>query len=989
MLFQIFRTVAVSGLFLATTVFGAGALSAQQTGAVTGQVTAEGTGRPLGGAQVAFVDLNIGMLTNNSDGRFLVASVPVGTHEITVTYIGYRTVREQVTVQAGQTSEVDVRLASAAIGLDEIVVTGAGAPTERRRLGQTINSVDASEIALSPVTSVTQALQGRVPGMAGAVGNRETGQADLPVFRGLTSLSQRNTPIIYIDGIRMNNKGFRSAGLFTDQLGQISPNDIERIEVIKGAAAATLFGTEASSGVIQIFTKRGQAGAPSYTFQMDQQAIQMKLGNFPPNAGYDPTTGRILVEDVAEQYVNLGHHQNYTMSIRGGTPFSTYYVSGRLQDEVGAMPNNELMNASLRATLDFNHTDKLSTSIDANILSNRLEAPNPSWGSLASEMMLGNPVNATAQRPHGEQDFTVGGTLKDRDQAWMTTQMLAGGAKYQFTENIFAQAKVGHHRGDRRRERMRPQGEVIGLTGIRQIWSDEITSTTLEASVAWNAVITDRIGSDLVVGGQRFAESSISDQMSVRDFASPTLQTLRGGSAITNLDEFTEEVINAGVFFQEQISLDDRLFITVGARLDGNSAFGEDFGLEWYPKAGLSWVVSDHDFFNVPLVNEFRVRGAFGTSGLQPGAFDAQRTWRPIAFAHGAAVAPLNQGNPDLKPERSTELELALEASLFNERLGFEFIYFNQETTDALLPSFPPPSTGFQASQLRNLGRITTNGLEIVTNLRAMERRGLRLDLNASAAYTDQIVADMGGVPDFRLQTRYRWGHIAEGYAPGAVITPVANPNQPYILTVPIEMLSSVAQILPNTLKNTQGGDSLVWLGNPQPKWTMNFGSTLHLGDNLSLRTLFTGGGGDYILSFESGLIRTATASNLLVAEVRQVLENPNASVEDKRRVADMYGRKHPDLTSNWMEDGDYLALQEVSLIYDLPANWFGRLGLQNTSVSVGGRNLHVWSGYSGIMDPGAAPNGWPAQAGVFNSNIDYMSSPSSRRYTMSLRTSW
>ncbi|MEX2530085.1 MAG: TonB-dependent receptor [Gemmatimonadota bacterium] len=477
--------------------------------------------------------------------------------------------------------------------------------------------------------------------------------------------------------------------------------------------------------------------------------------------------------------------------------------------------------------------------------------------------------------------------------------------------------------------------------------------------------------------------------MSVRDFASPTLRTLRGGSAITNLDEFTEEVINAGLFFQEQISLDNRLFLTAGARLDGNSAFGEDFGLEWYPKAGLSWVVSDHGFFNVPLVNELRVRGAFGTSGLQPGAFDSQRTWRPTAFLYGPAVAPLNQGNPNLKPERSTELELALEASLFDGRLGFEFIYFDQETTDALLPAFPPPSTGFQSSQLRNLGRITTNGVEIATNFRAMERSGLRWDLNASYSYTDQIVADMGGVPDFRLQTRYRWGHIAEGYAPGAVITPVADPNQPYIVTVPIEELSSVAQILPNTLKNSMGGDSLVWVGNPQPKWTVNFGSSLQLGDNLSLRALLTGGGGDYILSYESGLIRTATASNLLVAEVQSVLQDPNATVEARRRAAEMYGLKHPDLTSNWMEDGDYLALQEVSLIYQLPDDWLGRLGLENTSVSVGGRNLHVWTGYSGIMDPGAAPNGWPAQAGVFSANIDYMSSPSTRRFTMSLRTSW
>jgi len=962
-------------------------LSAQNTGSVTGQVTAAATAQPLGGAQVSIQNVGLGTLTD-SNGRFLIP-VPAGSHVVAVTFIGYGTASQEVTVAPGQEVEVLFSLQAAAIDLDAIVVTGTGAPTQRRRLGQTISSVDASDIEFAPVATVTQALQGRVPGLSGAIGNRETGQADLPVLRGLSSLTQRNTPVIYIDGIRMNNAQFSAAGLVTDQLSQLNPSDVDRIEVIKGAAAATLFGTEASSGVIQIFTKRGQIGAPSYSLQTDQQLIAMKLENFPANFGYDPTTRQILRDKPADQWVDLGHHQNYTLSIRGGTPATRYFVSGRFMNEDAPMPNNHLRNSSLRTTLDFQHTENLRSSIDANLMRNYLEAPRPSWSSIASEMMLANPVNATPERPHGEQDFTVAGSLRDRDYSWTTTGMIGGSLAYDITDGILAQAKIGHHRATLRRERMRPEGEVLGLAGIRQVWGSEIASTTMEASLGWEAQFSDRIQSSFVVGGQRFYESEVNDEISVEDFASPTLQTIRGGSRVTGYDEFTEEVINAGVFAQEQIGLDNRLFLTVGMRMDGNSAFGEDFGLEFYPKAGLSWVVSEHDFFDFPGIDELRLRGAFGTSGLQPGAFDAQRTWAATSFIGGAALEPLNQGNAELKPERSRELEFAVEAGFLNSRLGIEAVYFTQRTEDALLPASPPPSTGFTSSQLRNLGEVSTNGVELSADLRALERSGLTWDVNAAFTRIEQTVTDMGGVPDFRMQTRYRWGHIAEGYSPGAVITPVADPDQPYILTVPVEDLTSVGQILPNTLKNSAGGDSLVWVGNPQPTWGVDFGTTLRIGDNLTLQTLFSGAGGDYVISYESGLIRTVTDSNFLSAWAHQILDDPNATTAQKQEVADEYGRKHPDLTSNWMEQVSYLRWSELSLTYQLPEAWSGRFGLRQSSVSVGGRNLMVWTGYSGMMDPGAAPNGWPSEVGVFGSNIDYISAPSTRRYTLTFRTTW
>lgn len=961
---------------------------AAQTTTLTGTVTTASTAEPLSGAQVSIEALDVGTLTRES-GRYQFTSLPPGTYELRVTYLGYQNASQQVTVRTGETTRADFELTAAAINLDEIVVTGTGAPTERRRLGQTISAVSAEEMNMAPITTVGQALQGRIPGLTGGIGNRETGQADLMVLRGITSLTQRNQPLIYVDGIRLNNRTFVAAGLTTDQLSQINPADIERIEVIRGAAAATLFGTEASSGVIQIFTKRGQAGAPVYSFQMDQQIIQMPQSSFPTNYGYDAETGQILADKPSEVWVELGHQQNYTASIQGGTPGTRYSVSGRLMYEDGPLPNNDLMNASARATLDFQHTDRLRSSLDVNLLRKYLEAPRPSWSSIVSEMVLANPAQATEIRPHGEQDFTVAGSLKDRDEATTTTILVGGSLYYDLMEDLTAQLKAGHHYATRRRERMRPEGEVLGLAGIREVWGDNISATTLEGRVAWETDITDRIQSSLVIGGQSFLESTVSEYVSVQDFASPTLRTLRGGSTITGVDEFTEEVINAGVFLQEQIGLDNRLFVTAGVRVDGNSAFGEDFGLEAYPKAGLSWVLSDYDFWRVPAVDEFRLRGAVGSSGLQPGAFDAQRTWRSISFIGGPAVAPLNLGNADLKPERSTEREIGIEAGMFAGRLGLELIYFDQTTEDALLPRSPAPSTAFTSPQLENLGTIASDGVELSASFRALDRPGFRWDVNAAFTHTDQVVEGMGGVPNFRLQDRYRWGWIAEGYRPGAVIAPIQDPDQPYVLAVPVDQLTNLDQIQPNTLKNAAGEDSLVFMGNPQPTWTVDFGSTFQIGDDLTLRTLFSGAGGDYVISNETEVIRSATASNYLIAWSQQILSDPNATTEQRQEVADTYGRKHPNVVSSYMESGDYLRWGELSLIYRLPEQLTGRIGLRSTSVSLGARNLAVWTGYSGMIDPGTSATGWPGEAGVFMGNIDYISAPSTRRFFFSVQTTW
>ena len=437
------------------------------------------------------------------------------------------------------------------------------------------------------------------------------------------------------------------------------------------------------------------------------------------------------------------------------------------------------------------------------------------------------------------------------------------------------------------------------------------------------------------------------------------------------------------------MGLDERLFVTLGARLDGNSAFGDDFGLQFYPKAGLSWVVSDYGFWNIDAVDELRLRAAIGSSGLQPGAFDAQRTWNPNSSVIGGYVTPQNLGNPELKPERSTEIEFGLETGMFGGRFGAELVYFNQTTNDALLPVPPSPGSGFTNTQLQNLGTLKSWGVELITQTRLVESDGFTWDLTLSPTYLKQWADDLGGLPDMRLGTRRRFHSLYQGYWPGIWIAPIVDPNNPYTLSGPIETITSRRDISPNLLQAADGSDSLAVIGRPAPNMTLDAGTTFTFG-NFTIRNIFEGARG-FIVSNETDHLRNAIGNSPLVANLERTLNDPTATVAEKEALVDEYGRKHNGVISNTIYPGDYLRWSEATVSYRLPEAVAASLGTTSTSISFGVRNVHVFSDYfndfrQGWIDPGT--RGIEAGGGqnVFTQNVDYLKTPAPRRFVLSVR---
>lgn len=1027
----------------------AGPLSAQ-TGSLTGRVVDAGTMRPLEGAQVSLVRRSLGVLAR-ADGRFLIPAVPVGTHTLEVRFIGYKTETRQVTVTAGQTVSVDIALSTQAISLDELVVTGTGVVTERRRLGATLASVSSDVMDKVAASNLTGALSGRVSGMLPEV-PASVGSA-APIFlRGGVSITQRNAPLIYIDGVRIDNSYMHVGS--TQQAGsldRLNPNDVERVEIIKGAAAATLYGTEASAGVIQIITKRGTVSDPVWEFSTGFEGTKVPSARVKTSAGYSFTEKKIYDggKPALDFIGNWGHAQEYNASVRGGSPRVRYFASGRVRDEKGTFdPEVQgVTDTNLRTGLNIQATDRLEIRLDFNTIRGNTRQPEGNFLANGSGYLwpiwLATPVDANAAYPYGgryrsiyavqwpppngyhgrltedelfKSSFTppavFGGSLNmdpvfgRKSRADSDRLTLSGAFTYDWGQGLKTEVIAGR---DRIEDGYVEQGiknlDSTQPDGFRYIYSRARTQTTLDFKTSWQHSFRPELSSTMLIGGQSFWEKKWIRDFGTRTFASPTLETLGGGSVLLPSTEQFAEVINAGVYAQEELALSNRLFLNAGVRLDGNSAFGENFGFGVYPKAGASWVVSEYGFWPFRTWNQLRLRAAVGAAGLQPGAFDATQTWIPdAALKNVSVVRPGNPGNPDLRPERSLETEVAAEMGFLGGRLGLELVYYQQKTTDALLPAPSASSLGFTQTRLTNLGQLKKHGVETSLNVTWIDVGETKFTTSLQTAWNKSEITDMGGLPCYRMPNSsggvpgQRYHAICKGYAPGAWLGQVKDPKQPYKLGVPIEKLTRLTQITPNFLKNSVGGDSLEFKGNPTPAWTGSFSATLDLPGGVGMNALFTGGYDYYMIAQVQYIQDSGSRTSMRVAQMEAALDNPNTTVEERRRIADDFGNRHPSAVSDYYERADFFRFSNFSINYRVPQRLITWMrGMKKLDVQLSAANIYLWNRcavWLCMADPLTPEHGDQDASSTganqaFAQNIDYGNPPSPRRFGVHLRATF
>ena len=1000
-------------------------LALAQTGTIKGKVVDANTGDPLPGANVLVQGMEVGAATD-VDGTYRITGVPAGTHSVVARFIGYKTSIQRVTVGGGQTVELNFELQETVLQLDEIVVTGAGVASEKKRLGNTVATINTAALEEAPITNLSEMLQAREAGVSILTSGGLVGEGARIRIRGTSSLSQSNEPIVYIDGIRVDNAGGFAGTFYTggggspSRLDDINPDAIERIEILKGAAAATLYGTQASSGIIQIFTKKGHFGKPRFTLEIEQGALTYP-DRYKPNTGFARTEEQaqrmsevygvqlkpfeLFSRNFVKELFSTGYTQTYSLSVSGGGSGVTYFLSGRFQQTDGPYnpepqdfatgpdfepkepggSNDFLRRGQFSANVNIVPSNKLNIRISTGYSNVRQEIPdnNNNIYGVVSLAMFGKPEWANRNNKQGTVAFatvretTYQENVDNTDHAYVSI-----GTNYKLSSEINIEGTFGVDFVSQRSSSFRPFGwNVDGKTGAETdgslvIGKREHKEWTIDVKANWNKNFTKDISSSLVVGFQGFnTVSNFSQGRGVR-FSGPGLEVLGATEDQTAISSFSE-VINAGWFFQEQLGYKDYLFVTAGIRFDANSAFGAEFTTQAYPKVSLSFIPTQA-FPNMAsdMLSTLRLRAAWGTSGQQPGAFDKLTTFRPVTSVEGPGMAPGNLGNPKLKPEVSSEIEAGFEAGLLAERIGFEFTYWNRTVTDALVARQFPLSGGFRSLQLDNIGEIKAWGLEFNTRIQAYRSENLEVEFFGNAAYLKEEVTSLGGAPPLKAggsYPRYR-NFIEEGLPPGAHLGAKLDRSLKYPIDIngdgkadsEADLLDYFSQprdpgrFAPVIVDEDGDGDFLDhYLGKPTPDWSGSFGFNISFFRRFRLNALFEYKAGNY---YVNNLTDAFRKSHPLIgrnipeaAKLEAILLNPNSTAQERLEAANRWVREFRALAPysglNAIEPADFVRWRELSLAYEVPRTLAARFGLRSATITISGRNIALWTKYTGI-DP-------------------------------------
>ncbi|HEX4685066.1 MAG TPA: TonB-dependent receptor plug domain-containing protein, partial [Gemmatimonadaceae bacterium] len=518
------------GIALAAAAAGVGdptALFAQQNappGIVVGFVTDGATGQPLAGTSVA---INGTLLGSQTDGRghFVIRGVPSGSATVRAQRLGYRLETRTITVPPGDSTSVTFALQQSAVTLSEVVTTGTGGAVAKRELGAPIGVIDAGKIQdVKPADDVGSILEGQISGVRSTtVGGGVGGAKDLRI-RGTSSFTLNQRPVVYIDGVRADTRATDwtanlgnqaccnfNGGTGEDRLSDLNPDDIDHIEVLKGAAAATLYGSEASNGVIQIFTKKGKAeSAPQWALTLgtgfDRQRPNYQTHLYPEFVGPDGT--RAL--DMNKTLIKSGPYQSYNAEVQGGATRASYFVSGDFAREVGSIQPNDQTKGNVRLNVNWSATDKLSFDVHSAYGRDFIDAlqSGNNWATLTGNAENGDPRQATKDRPYGEAWISVADI--ERIVTTSDANRWTGGvtANYAITPSFTHRFTVGADMVDEQKERFFPQD---GSYGSASVTGGEKTNATRNYTVYtadYLATLTlhlpKGIGSTFSFGGQGF-----------------------------------------------------------------------------------------------------------------------------------------------------------------------------------------------------------------------------------------------------------------------------------------------------------------------------------------------------------------------------------------------------------------------------------------------------------------------------------------------------
>jgi len=906
------------------------------------------------------------------DGNFQLV-IKGNEAALKVSYMGYET---KTVIFGTQNNELKIELDQDNFKLDEVVVTGQGAEVQKRRLSSNVTTVSSKELDKFNQGRIDQLLQNALPNVQITLSNGQPGTTSMIKSRGLSSAFSNSTPVFYVDGVRVDNMNTGAAlnnmngqNAASGSIGDIPLENIDHIEYVSGGAATTLYGSDAANGVVQIFTKKGSDKKTSFFAETQ--------------LGADVASSQFYHFNRTKELLNqTGFTQKYRFGFDGGNDRFGYSFGGSMKSNTGTLIHD--INANRKYDIRFGSRAKFSKTVEYQnsfgaVVEDFSRSRNGNqggytglWfteGAAATNFKYtdatGKQVNYTPDIDSLD-DYTFSQmknfvnkaealqSNKEFVKRFQTSQSIA----YTPFPNLSFKAVMGiDNRLNTNKNIVTneyliyTQQKAVGTSDAGSItnFDRNYFGLTMDLNGQHKYYYKDVLSLITTAGFQYFSthdHQSTYNGSNVRDGAQ-----IISGAGITTANEWLSYLYNYGTYLQENIGIKDKYYIDLGLRADYNTAFGSNVGWQYYPKAGMSYLISEESFMRKlkesNIISSLRILANYGIAGSYPPAFEYQQTISFNSYLNQQAASFGKYGNPNLAPEKKHSYEAGINAVLLNRIVNVGFTYYYALTKNALFSIPSLPSSGQSANYLSNVGQIENKGIELNLGLQLVNTKDWNVKLNGSYNTNQNKVLSIGNAVPFAIG----------GFSSRTVQTMVAEGQ-------PIGFIRGSKVILneDGSLKEVL---SMQNLGSTIPSSYGNFSFDASY-KNLSL---FVSGDyqmGSYVHSFDRQFRFSKGLKDDAIPE--KVLEGIN------QKTAWL------DFTNYFVEKADFLKIRNIGISYDI------KLKKHIKSVNIGFNVNNPFSFTASTVDPEALLSGARTQGAVATGGLNYSSYSTPRQYIGTFR---
>ena len=959
----------------------------QQT--ITGSVSDE-DGAPLPGASVVEVGTNNGVVAD-FNGNFSISVADDAS--LSVSFLGYLT---QV-IAVGNSTTIDVVLSEGG-QLDEVVVTGYGSES-RRLLTDNIASLGSEDISEIPTPNVFNTFAGKVAGVQVTQTNGKVESGFNFRIRGQASISASSQPLYVLDGIPLITYNESSNGAPTNPLITLSPNEIESIDILKDASAASIYGSQGANGVVIITTKKGKAGKAKFNLNVSSGVsnpsnyrdwlnaaeyveLFLEAGRNGFNAGIDFTgfiegrfdrysngTWREGTYDTDWEKIALveGSVQDADFSVSGGTDATQYFFSVAYNETEGILLGNNLDKISARANISTAVTDKLT--LNFNLGYGRTDIDR-----VANDNAFVTPLQAIAQSPISpayvdgepfsntvyanfllEDKYANYNTIIRRNTGKVSAELdLFSGLTLtsEFAYDLYGQSE------DQFRGSLTPFMSTNG--------SGYASNATTENYIVTNYLnyntVNDYSTLDVTVGSSLNKSKRRFSSVSGEQFPSDDFQTIASAAEITAGSGSFTSFSFVGYFARATYNIQDKYLFKAGIRRDGSSRFGENVQFGNFPSFSAGWILSNEDFIGDNIFSFLKLRGSWGEVGNAAiGNFAALGLFGATSFNQRPGLQPTQPSNQDLSWETTTQTDVSVQFGLLNDKITGELTYYNKDTDDLLFGEPIPGSSGF-TSLTKNIGAVKNTGVEFLLNTVNIKNNDFTWSSSLNLATNENEVVTLPN---------------AEDAISGRLILREGEPINAFYLVeyagVNPDNGNALFYDADGVATESYSADYRKVVGNPFPDFIGGFTNYISY-KNFELSFTFSAEFGASI--YNSGGIYQQTAGDWFDNQTRDQLRRwrQPGDITDvpAAAIAGGNGTQH---STRYLQDGDFIRLKDLNLSYTVPQDMISSVGLEKARIYLSGINLLTITDYDGY-DP-------ESRGDSFNDGQTFYSAPAPRTVSL------